>query len=221
MKFTTRDIQARCAALGFHPGPIDGRRGPRTSAAIRAALEPQNGSTITDLFHKSGLHRVHMHWTAGAKGVIEMERRAYNSLVTHDGQRVQGLFPPEAQASYAAGRAASHTRMFNTGAIGHAMDAMAGAIERPFDRGSAPITLRQLDAFCRWAAEYSAQYWIPVNVYGMPTHAEIQPMFGVRQRWKWDITWLPGMSAPGDPSVVGERLRDMIRERLPDVRAAA
>lgn len=111
--------------------------------------------------------------------------------------------------------------MFNTGAIGHAMDAMAGAIERPFDRGSAPITLRQLDAFCRWAAEYSAQYWIPVNVYGMPTHAEIQPIFGVRQRWKWDITWLPGMSAPGDPLVVGERLRDMIRERLPDVRAAA
>ena len=221
MNFTKRDVQARCAALGHHPGPIDGIFGKRTRRALDAALEEGGGREVASLFHPTGLHRVHLHWSAGARGVIAMERTAYNSLVTHEGERVYGEFPAEAQARYAVGAAASHTLNFNTGAIGHCMDAMAGAREVPFDRGSAPITPRQLDEFCKWAAEYSVKYWIPVTRYSMPSHAEIQTVFGVRQRFKWDITWLPGMSKPGDPLVVGDRIRAMISERLPDVRAAA
>ena len=221
MNFSIRDVQARCAALGHNPGPIDGIMGKRTRMALSVALNAVRGSEVSHLFHHSGLRRVHLHWSGGAVGVNGVERTAYNSLVTHDGARVQGEFPPEAQARYAVGKAASHTLNFNTGAIGHCVDAMAGAVERPFDRGSAPMTPRQLDEFCKWAAEYSVKYWIPINRYGMPTHAEIQPIFGIRQKWKWDITWLPGMSKPGDPLVVGDRVRAMISEHLPDVRAAA
>ena len=33
---TTRGVQARLRDLGFDPGPIDGIRGPRTEAAVRA-----------------------------------------------------------------------------------------------------------------------------------------------------------------------------------------
>jgi len=46
------------------------------------------------------------------------------------------------------------------------------------------------------------------------THAEVQPTLGVRQRGKWDITWLPGMEAPGDPIDVGDVLRAKISAAL-------
>ncbi|MGR3452514.1 NlpC/P60 family protein [Pseudooceanicola sp.] len=36
MDINWRAVQARLAALGFDPGPVDGIRGPRTDAAIRA-----------------------------------------------------------------------------------------------------------------------------------------------------------------------------------------
>lgn len=221
MNFSTRDIQARCAALGFWPGPIDGIWGPRTREAVQAALEHHGGRQPSSLFHPSGLHRIHLHWTGGADGVIRMERTAYNGLVARDGERVMGQFPFEAQADYAVGRAASHTLNANPGAIGLSADAMAGAKERPFNPGSAPMTVRQLDEICRWSAELSVRYWIPVRRFSILTHAEVQPTLGIRQRWKWDITWLPGMSDPGDPVAVGDRLREMISDHLPDVRAAA
>lgn len=221
MTYHARDIQARCAALGFWPGPIDGIMGRRTREAILAALDQHGGHGVSDLFHKSGLHRIHLHWTAGADGVIQMEKSAYNGLVTRDGERVEGLFPFEAQANYAVGQAASHTLNANSGAIGLTADAMANARERPFDRGSAPMTPRQVDELCRWTAECCAAYWIPVSRFSALTHAEVQPTLGIRQRWKWDITWLPGMSAPGDPIDVGDRLRAMISEHMPDVQAAS
>ena len=40
---------------------------------------------------------------------------------------------------------------------------------------------------------------------------------GIVQRWKWDITWLPGMDQPGDPIAVGNRLREMVRCELLNV----
>ncbi len=218
--YRTRDIQARCAALGFWPGPIDGIWGPRTREAVLAALEEYGGTEAADLFHSSGLHRIHLHWTAGADGVIKVERTAYNGLVTRDGERVMGHFPFEAQAKYAVGKAASHTLNANTGSIGLSADAMAGAKERPFNPGAAPMTARQLDELCRWTAELSVAYWIPVSRFSTLSHSEVQPTLGIRQRWKWDINWLPGMPRPGDPIEVGDRIRAMISEHLQDVRAA-
>lgn len=221
MSYTTRDIQARCAALGHSPGQIDGIMGPATRAAVTAALSERGGRSAADLFHHSGLHRIHLHWTAGAYGVIDLERHHYNGIVDQTGARYDGEWRFEAQARYQPGRAASHTLNANTGAIGLAADAMAGARERPFDTGSAPLTWDQIAELCNWAAELSVAYDIPVSRYSILTHAEVQPTLGILQRAKWDITWLPDMDAPADPVCVGDRLRALIGDRISERRLAA
>jgi hypothetical protein len=214
MTYTTRDLQARLAALGFHPGPIDGIRGRRTSAALDAAMHDRVVTDPRHLFHISGLHRIHWHWTAGAYGEIQLELDHYNVLIDHDGAEVAGTFPPLAQANYAPGLAASHTLNANTGAIGLALDCMAGARERPFRSGPYPITHDQLEALAILTARLCKRYDIPVSRWSTLSHAEIQPTLGIRQRLKWDITWLPGMTRPGDPVEVGDRLRDMVRAAM-------
>ena len=37
---------------------------------------------------------------------------------------------------------------------------------------------------------------------------------GVRQRGKWDITWLPGMTGVRDPISVGDRIRADVYDRM-------
>jgi hypothetical protein len=215
MKYTTRDLQARVAALGYHPGPIDGLDGPRTRAAVSEALRAHGVTQERALFGVDGLHRIHLHWTAGAYGVIDLELKHYNAIVDQDGGRHRGRWAPEDQAHYRAGvRGASHTLNANTGAIGLSCDAMALARERPFDHGTAPLTWEQVEAMTVWAAEMCAIYWIPVSRYSVLSHAEIQPTLGIRQHNKWDIAWLPDMDGPGDPVAVGDRLRVLIADQL-------
>lgn len=221
MSFTVRDIQARLAALGYSPGPIDGLQGRKTREALKAALRDRAGRRASDLFHQSGLHRIHWHWTGGAYGDIAMERRAYNGLVDQDGNRVDGDFRFEAQASYRIGRAASHTLNANTGAIGLSCDAMAGAQERPFKWGSAPLTWDMVWEMCEWTAELCDAYDIPISKWSTLSHAEVQPTLGIQQRWKWDFTVLPDMHDTDDPIKIGERLRAMTVEKAQDLGIAA
>jgi hypothetical protein len=214
-RYNVIDLQARCAALGFNPGPIDGVRGKRTNAARDMAMQKRAVISEAALFHASGLHRINLHWTAGASGVIQLERKAYNGLVDHDGNRHYGVHSFEDQARYAVGvRGASHTRNSNTGCIGLAVDAMAGATEVPFDKGTAPATWDQIEEMCTWAAELALQYDIPVTRYSIMMHSEVQPTLGIRQKWKWDLNWLPDMDRPGDPIECGDRLRNLISDKM-------
>ena len=87
---------------------------------------------------------------------------------------------------------------------------MAGAQERPFSVGSHPITPAQVKALASLCAALARQYGIPITPQTILTHAEVQPVLGIKQRGKWDITWLPGMNAPGDPIAVGNKLRALI-----------
>lgn len=214
MRIDNRTLQARLAALGHNPGPIDGLVGRRTEAALVEALAEFGGSEPRDLFDVSGLHSIRWHWTAGAYGVNELEADSYNRLVDELGVAHDGQFPPAAQANYAPGRAASHTLNANSGAIGVAVDCMAGAVERPFNPGKAPMTEAQVDGLVKETARLCRKIWIPVTRWSVLSHAEVQPTLGIRQRFKWDITWLPGMDRPGDPIEVGDRLRAMVRQEM-------
>lgn len=214
-KYSTFDVQCRLLSLGYKPGPIDGVWGPKTKAALKAAMKARGVAEAGDLFHPSGLHRIVMHWTAGAYGVIALEREHYHLLIASDGHVVPGALKPEANADCSDGQYAAHTRALNTGSIGISIDAMAGAVEHPFDHGPDPITEAQVASLAREVADLCTTYDIPVSRYSVLCHAEVQPTLGVWQRNKWDISWLPGMKAPGDPIAVGDDLRARIRAELP------
>lgn len=211
MGYGVKDLQARLNALGYDAGKVDGIRGPRTNAAREAAVRDRGDKP---LFHPSGLHRIHLHWTAGAYGDIGFERARYHILILEDGRAVPGDLKPESNADTSDGSYAAHTRACNTGAIGVSLDAMGGAIERPFATGPYPITEAQLKGMAEEVADLCETYDIPVTRWSVLTHAEIEPTFGIKQRWKWDIRWIPGMDKPGDAIEVGDVLRDMIRKEL-------
>jgi hypothetical protein len=162
--------------------------------------------------------RIIMHWTAGGHKANATDKRHYHFIVDGDGTVVAGNHAPEANevirdpmngSTYAA-----HTRGLNTGSIGVAVAAMAGATEAPFNAGAAPITERQLTAFCGLVARLAKQYGIAVTERTILTHAEVQPVLGIRQAGKWDITWLPGMDKPSDARGVGAQLRLQINAAM-------
>ena len=158
------------------------------------------------------MKRIIIHWTAGAKGLNSVEADSYHFIVQPDGKVDPGDFPVSANIPpLKPGQYAAHTRNCNSHSIGIALDAMAGAKERPFDAGSNPITQKQLEALCDLAASLCGQYGIEITPQTVLTHAEVEPTLGIKQKNKWDVTWIPGMQSPGNPVFVGDRIRDMIR----------
>jgi hypothetical protein len=193
-------MQARAAALDFSPGAIDGVIGPMTDKAIAAAVASQKAKGLK-FVHPSGIERLHIHWSVTGYLPTADSKKHYHAGIGGDGELYE--FNPHTARL-------AHTLNANGGALGIAVLAMAGAVERPFKWGTAPITPAQLDGLCRYLAMLGKKYDIPANVYGMPTHAEIEPVFGIKQRGKWDITVLPGMTAPGDPVEVGNKIRAIV-----------
>lgn len=204
MSYEVRRVQARCASLGFWPGPIDGVMGARSKAAEAAARAAQ-AKRGKPLIHPSGLTRIHWHWTAGAHSANATDRQHYHIVIEGAGLVIQ-IAPCDAPRS--------HTLNANGGAIGVSMCAMAGAVERPFSAGPYPVTSAQIGALARETARLCLVYDIPVSRWSTLSHAEIQPSLGIKQRQKWDICWLPGMSGPGDPITVGDRIRDLVRAEI-------
>lgn len=157
------------------------------------------------------MDRIIIHWTAGTHKVSDVDRQHYHFIIDGAGNVVAGKYAPEANAKPVAGKYAAHTLNANTGAIGVAVAAMLGAQERPFSAGKYPITTAQVDALARLVVKICDQYGIPITGRTVLTHAEVQPVLGIAQRGKWDITWLPGMTGAGDPVAVGNAIRDRAR----------
>lgn len=206
-----RAREARCPALGFWPGRIDGIGGRRTRAAFEAATAAHRARGLP-FQHPSGITRIQGRWTGGGHVPNPTDLRAYHGLIPAEGPPVLPVTPDTRR---------SHTLNANSGAIGLAICAMASAVERPWHSGRAPITPTQVCNFVREAARLCRLYDMPVTRWSVLTHAGIQPTLGIVQRWKWDITWLPGMSGPADPIKVGNHLRAMIRAELQTLWAAA
>lgn len=161
------------------------------------------------------LQRIHIHWTGGADGIIELEKDSYNYLIDRKGNTWSGLHAPERQLPpLVKGRYAAHTLNANSNAIGVALDAMGGAVEVPFNAGKYPITEVQVEAACKFVAQLCQKYGIEVTRKTVLTHAEVERTLGIKQNNKWDIVWLPHMKKPADAIVVGDYLRDKIRGYL-------
>lgn len=153
------------------------------------------------------MKRIIWHWSAGTHTPSTLDKEHYHFIIAGDGTVHPGKWPVEANEKPVKGKYAAHTLNCNTGSIGIAVAAMAGAIERPFDAGKYPITPAQVDALIALSRKLGKQYGIPVTPQTMLSHAEVQPTLGIKQRGKWDIAWLPGMDAPGDSVSVGGKLR--------------
>lgn len=160
----------------------------------------------------TGIVGIVFHWTAGGPKASALDRQHYHFAVQQDGSIMPGERTPEDNLNTRDGSYAAHTLNANTGRIGVAMCGMMGAIERPFLAGPSPITWGQVNALCGLLAILCRRYSIPVTRQAVLSHAEVQPTLGITQRGKWDVAWLPGMTAVGNPVEIGDRIRaDVLR----------
>ena len=215
MTYTAREYQGR--VNGIMGGPVlavDGMMGPKTRAAIQEAMKIKGVRDAKDLFDR-GVRGVVWHWTAGAHGVIELERDHYNWIFDRVGNVFDGNHSVQDQVNYdwRNGIGASHTKSMNTGWIGLSVDAMAGAVESPLNWGTNPLTWEGIDAMLDWTMDLCEEYNIPVSPWTTLSHAEVQQTLGVRQRFKWDYKVLPGYTRAVDARIVGDILRDRMITR--------
>lgn len=175
------------------------------------------------------MERVITHWTAGTHHASAGDREHYHLLIEADGHLVRGDYSIADNASTADDDYAGHTRMMNTGSIGVAVCAMAGAMQRPFRAGRYPMTAVQYEVMASAAADLCERYRIVVTPQTVLGHGEVEALFGVPQGGKWDPTVLP-WDPDRPPSEVGAAFRLQVeahlqgsqrREDLPPVRVVA
>lgn len=164
----------------------------------------------------SKLVRVIIHWTAGGSRANALDKKHYHRLVEYDGTIVAGNEEIADNIVTSDGDYAAHTRNLNTGSIGVAMCGMHGAKESPFDPGASPLTEKQFNAMCILVSDLCRQHSIPVTRETVLTHAEVEPILGVKQRGKWDITRLPFKPDLVGAIPVGDYIRDRIKQVLGD-----
>lgn len=210
MTYTAREYQGR--VNGIMGGPVltvDGMMGPKTRAGIQEAMRIKGVRHAKDLFTR-GVRGIVWHWTAGAHGIIELERDHYNWLFDRVGNVFDGNHSVQDQINYdwRNGIGASHTKSMNTGWLGLSVDAMAGAIESPLNWGTNPLTWEGIDAMLDWTMDLCEEYDVPVSPWTTLSHAEVQQTLGIRQRFKWDYKVLPGYTRAVDARKVGDIMRD-------------
>ena len=215
MMYSALEYQGR--VNGIMGGPVltvDGMIGPKTRQGIQEAMKIKGVRNVEDLFTR-GVRGVVWHWTAGAHGVIELERDHYNWIFDRMGNIHDGNHTVQDQVNYdwRAGVGASHTKSMNTGWIGLSVDAMAGAVESPLNWGTNPLTWEGIDAMLDWTMDLCEEYDIPVSPWTTLSHAEVQQTLGVKQRFKWDYKVLPGDTRARDARVIGDILRDRMITR--------
>lgn len=212
-------------AKGLSP---DGVVGPKTIAALQAAVAemrpvgaappppfgPDGRLVPADWMPGARIERMIVHWTAGGHRASATDKGHYHILIEADGKLVRGAPSIAANGIGGSGPRANHTLNCNTGSIGVALCCMAGAVERPFRAGSAPMTAVQWKTLGDVLADLCRRYGVPVTPKTVLSHAEVQSNLGIKQRGKWDIARLAF-----DPSMVGakacgEAMRAMVEARL-------
>lgn len=165
------------------------------------------------------MNRIIMHHSAGPGRVTDMDRQHYHRIVDAQGVVHSGNHPIADNApgrSLQTGKYAAHTRGLNTGSIGVAIAAMAGARWND-PRGSTFSfpTQVQMDEFIKEVARLAFRYNIPVTPKTILSHAEVQITLGVKQAGKWDFDYDPfGQTVSRDPIEIGDRLRSLIAAEI-------
>lgn len=161
------------------------------------------------------MNRIIMHHSAGPGRVTEEDKKHYHRIVDAQGEVHSGnhTIADNAPGKYLqTGKYAAHTRGLNTGSIGVAMAAMAGAQWKD-PRGSTTSfpTEVQVKEFVREIARLAFRYDIPVTPRTILSHAEVQITLGVKQAGKWDFDYDPfGQTTSRDPVEIGDKLRSLI-----------
>ena len=159
------------------------------------------------------------HWPGGTHEPSEYEKSRYHFLINGAGKVIEGDRPPEANKSPLGPDYVRHCGGYNSDNIGVAICGMRGAKERPFAKGSHPITAAAYNAAIVLVADLCETYGIKVTRRTVFLHSEVRERFG-RGKYKWDVNWLPGMSAPGVPTEMGDRFREAVTIELQSRKAS-
>lgn len=152
------------------------------------------------------MQRIIVHWTAGTYQASELDRRHYHFMIQGDGQVIAGHHRPADNVTTGDRHYAAHTKGTNTGSIGVALCAMAGAQERPFRPGSHPFSQSQWHRMTQVVAQLCDHYQIPVTARTVLGHGEVQKNLHIRQNGKWDPLVLP-FNPSLSKAEVGDKLR--------------
>jgi N-acetylmuramoyl-L-alanine amidase-like protein len=155
------------------------------------------------------MHRIILHWTAGAYVASALDKEHYHILIQGDGTLVRGDHTIDDNVNTGDDDYAAHTRGRNTGSIGVSVCCMAGAVERPFKGGSFPMKKNQWLTMAAVTAELAMFYKIKVTPKTILGHGEVQKNIGPPQRGKWDP-----MVLPWDPSLSKAKVGDMFRAEV-------
>ncbi len=159
------------------------------------------------------MRRVICHWTAGGYTPSENDLAHYHILIDGEGALHRGEHSIPDNESTSDGEYAAHTRGKNGNSIGVSMCCMAGAEERPFRAGVAPMKPVQWDTMVVVVAQLCKAYGIAVTPETVLGHGEVQQILGVTQNGKWDPMKLP-FAAELTPKQVGEKLRAEVTAAL-------
>lgn len=161
------------------------------------------------------LKRTISHWTGGAYGASDLDRKHYHFITEGTGRVVAGKEEPDDNIVTSDGDYAAHTLQLNTGSIGCAMAAMHNAKKHPLVVGNYPILEKQFEAHCRHLAKMHTRYNIlPITRENCLTHAEVEGRLGVKQNGKWDITVLLFRSDLEGATEIGDYMRERVRHYL-------
>lgn len=162
------------------------------------------------------MKRIVGHWNGGGYIPSSLDKEHYHFLIDGDLVIHRGLHPVTAnippllsQDDYAA-----HTKGTNSYAIGVSICCMAGAMERPYVAGLAPMKKDQWEKYLDLLAVLAQRYDIPVTDKTILSHAEVQANLGVKQNGKWDFSVLPFDRSVKGAKAVGDLMRKGVLERL-------
>lgn len=214
------EVQTKLRDAGFDPGPVDGLWGPRSRAALDAALaaKPEPGVAATvplDWMPPATMARIIVHWTGGRHEPNAGDVERYHILIKGDGTLVRGKPSIKLNERIEPGKPyAAHTANANTGSIGVALCGMFQAQEVPFDPGPEPITPESWAVLIRVVADLCRVYAVPVGPKTVLSHAEVQANLGIRQANKWDIARLPWAPEINGAWPIGQALRVAVSDAL-------